>query len=148
MTKYVTYMPPANDPSFPETTSQYGFKFRAGQSVPVSKADALKRFEGNRFFKVTDKPVEGSEDLGDDDLSMAQTRIERLEKVITDGRAANERLAGELKASQEEVARLDGELKAAQADNERLTVELEAAREEIAKLQSAAKGAEPKTAKK
>jgi len=146
--KYVTYTPPADDPSFPEVTSQFGFKFRAGQSVPVSKPDALKRFEGNRFFKVTDKPIEGSEAQDDGDLSVAKTRIERLEKVITDGRAAHERLSAELKASQDEVARLDGELKSAKADNERLSAELDAAREEIAKLQASAKASEPKTAKK
>jgi|GEM_PF-5489017 len=53
MTK-VTYLPPAEDSTFPACTEQFGYKFEVGKPVEVTDERHLGKFMGNRFFVVGD----------------------------------------------------------------------------------------------
>jgi len=144
MKKFVTYLPPENSHDFPRVTFQFGYRFPAGEAVEVSDPKSLRKLAGNKLFVVADEPVgKRPPSSGDAEaLSAARAEIDHLKSVITDGLAANERQAEQIKS-------LTEHLQAAKAENERLKSELDAATAQLEELtKQQAESQQPKAGSK
>lgn len=56
----VIYKPEAD---MPESTEQYGYSFERAKGVEVTDAQHLRKFGGNRFFKVIETLKTGDDQL-------------------------------------------------------------------------------------